>query len=131
MFRAAASGRTFRLSHAPRHWIAAGLVGYALLYPFLVIVSGHDFPRAPLFGVPCPLTLFTSGVLLAAEARPARWLFVVPIAWSIIGGSAAMLLGVTPDLALFGAAGALSVFAIVPAIDRHWSAGVHVEHADG
>jgi hypothetical protein len=51
-----------------------------------------------MFGItPCPLTLFTFGILLLASGR-IRWsLLVVPGAWSLIGGSAAFLLDVPQD----------------------------------
>ena len=61
-------------------------------------------------------------VVLAAEPRPSGWLFVVPIGWSLVGGSAAILLGVVPDLALFVAAAALTIDATFPAIKRRVSA---------
>jgi hypothetical protein len=64
--------------------------------------------------VPCPVTLFTTGVLLAAVDVP-RALLVVPILWSLIGGSAALLLGMTADLLLFAAAAALGWLAVRPA----------------
>jgi hypothetical protein len=53
----------------------------------------------PTFGVPCPTTLYTTGILLMSGH--VRWpLLAIPLAWSIIGGSAALLLGMTPDYAL-------------------------------
>lgn len=109
------SGPSYRLHRTPRHVLAVAFMAYALLYPFLAVMNGHDVPRVPIFAVPCPLVLFTCGVLLAADRRPTRWLLVVPMAWSLIGGSAAILLGVIPDLALFAAAAVLAAYAVVPA----------------
>ena len=87
------------------HWAGAGLIAYAVVYPVLVIAAGHAWPAVPMFGLtPCPLTLFTIGVLLLAERRVAPSLMLVPLLWSAIGGSAALLLAVTPDLALWLAA---------------------------
>jgi len=58
------------------------------------------------FGVPCPTTLLTLGLLLIAE--PSSWaLAAIPIAWALVGGSAALLLGVKADLMLFVAAALL------------------------
>ena len=53
----------------------------------------------PLFGVaPCPTTIFTLGLLLLSNAS---WrLFVIPLVWSAIGGSAAVLLAVPQDYGL-------------------------------
>ncbi|HEY5550762.1 MAG TPA: DUF6064 family protein, partial [Opitutaceae bacterium] len=68
--------------------------------------------------VPCPTTLFTAGVLLAVAAPVPRWLFVVPIAWSVVGGSAAVLLGMMPDLMLFVAGVCLAVYGVMPGLFR-------------
>jgi hypothetical protein len=89
-----------------RHLLSAALITYGLAYPMLVLFDGLTFPRMPTFGVPCPTALVTAGFLLAGH-RPPWTLAVIPIAWSLIGGSAAVLLGVRPDLALFAAAAAL------------------------
>ena len=59
------------------------------------------YPEMPMFGVtPCPVTIFTFGMLLLTTRPPSRWLLVIPFIWSLIGGSAAVLLGVPQDWAL-------------------------------
>lgn len=93
---------------------AAAFLVYALVYPVLVAIGPHEFPRAPIFGVPCPLALFTAGLLLATTPPVPRWLSLVPIIWSVIGGSGALLLSVVPDLMLFGAGAVLTVTAVFP-----------------
>lgn len=41
------------------------LIGYALvLYPLIGYRLGHVYPASPTFGVPCPTTIFTFGILL-------------------------------------------------------------------
>src|SRR5665647_2806931 len=61
---------------------------------------GHHYPAAPTFGLPCPTTIFTFGVLLMA-ARPLPWLVLVaPMVWAAIGAAAAFSLGVTQDIGL-------------------------------
>jgi len=100
----------FEWGHTVRHAVAGALFAYSLAYPFLVLASGHDVPRAPLFAVPCPTTLFTAALLLTA-VRPAPVLvFVVPVMWATLAGTAAIALGVTPDLMLFVAAICLIVY---------------------
>jgi hypothetical protein len=81
------------------------LVAYALLgYPLLGTALGHRFPAAPTFGLPCPTTLFTVG-LLAFLRRPfPAPVLVVPLLWAGIGASAAFGLGVREDLGLIAAA---------------------------
>jgi hypothetical protein len=91
---------------------AAGIVllAYSLAYPLLVVASGHEPPRAPLFAVPCPTTIFTAGLLMVM--RPSRIILtIVPILWAITGGTAAFALSVKPDLMLFGAAALLVLHA--------------------
>jgi hypothetical protein len=82
-----------------RNAAGAVLAVYSLIYPLLTVLAGHSYPRMPTFGVPCPTTLYTIGILLMSGH--VRWsLLAIPLAWSIIGGSAAVLLGMTPDYAL-------------------------------
>jgi len=94
-----------------RHRLGGFLISYSLLYPVLVVITGHYPPRAPTFGVPCPTTLLTVGLLFTATSPVPRWLLVIPMFWSIVGGSAAFLFGMTPDRMLFVAAGGLVVIA--------------------
>jgi hypothetical protein len=74
------------------------LVAYSLLYPAINAVQHLTWSRIPTFGVPCPTTIFTVGLLMLA--REGSWrLSIVPVIWSVIGGSAAFLLGVRADYA--------------------------------
>lgn len=102
----------FEWGQTTRHKIAAVLIVYSLAYPLLVLASGHDYPRAPLFAVPCPTTLLTCGVLLTAVPRVPISASVVPVAWTLIAGSAAILFDVAPDAMLFIAGAAVTVTAI-------------------
>jgi Family of unknown function (DUF6064) len=102
----------FLWGHTPQHKIAAALIAYSLAYPVLVLASGHEYPRAPLFAVPCPTALFTCGMLLTAAPRVPIAASVVPVAWTIIGGSAAILLDVAPDAMLLIAGAAVAIAAV-------------------
>jgi hypothetical protein len=95
-----------RSAWTPFGWL---LVAYALLYPLINAVEHGSVLRIPAFGVPCPTTIFTAGLLVLATSGP-RALAIVPIAWAAIGGSAAFLLGVSADYALPVAGAALAVF---------------------
>ena len=102
-----------RLSFAPwgNGWapLAWGLIGYSLAYPVINAIDHLSLLRIPTFGVPCPTTIFTAGVLMLATRR--SWsLAAVPVIWSAIGGSAAFLLRVHADLALPVAGVALAIF---------------------
>lgn len=82
--------------------VAAGaMVVYAvLIYPLIGVLSGERYAEMPLFGVtPCPLLIFTFAVMILA-ARVPWWLWIVPLLWSAVGGSAAVLLSVPQDWAL-------------------------------
>lgn len=39
----------FEWGHTVRHAVAGALFAYSLAYPLLVLASGHDVARAPLF----------------------------------------------------------------------------------
>jgi len=89
----------FRAGTDAVSWVGWTYVAYAaLVYPLLGAATGHAYPEMPMFGVtPCPLTIFTFGLLLLSAQRVPRWLLAIPLAWSLVGGSAAFLLGVIPD----------------------------------
>jgi hypothetical protein len=92
----------FRLGNDAPSWIGAALILFALvIYPLIGWLLGHAWPRAPMFGVtPCPMTIFTMGMLLLIAGRTPLHLIAIPVLWSLIGGTAAWFLGVTEDLAL-------------------------------
>jgi uncharacterized protein DUF6064 len=100
-----------RLRFSPRgsfrHAAAWTLITYGLMYPLIVKFEGHVLPDAPTFGVPCPTTLLTLGFLFAADPPWPRAIAVIPVLWSLVAGSAAILLGVRADLMLWVAGLAL------------------------
>lgn len=74
---------------------------YALLvYPILGVAFGHTYPRNPTFGLPCPTTIFTFGILLFARNKIPVYLIGIPLIWSIVGFTAALKLGVAEDIGL-------------------------------
>lgn len=79
----------------------AAMILYALvLYPLIGLAVGERYPALPLFGTsPCPLLIFTLGLMLWARTVP-WWLWVIPMGWAVVGGSASILLSVTQDWAL-------------------------------
>jgi hypothetical protein len=90
---------------APRAWVGAALLMYALVaYPALGHLLGHRYPALPTFGLPCPTTIFTIGLLMFARSPVPRSVFVVPLLWSLVGATAAFSLGVWQDLGLVAAA---------------------------
>ena len=83
-------------------WTGLAFALFALLgYPLIGWLAGHGWPRAPMFGVaPCPTTIFTWALLLMSAPRTPVRLMIIPLVWSLIGGTAAYFLGVLEDLAL-------------------------------
>jgi hypothetical protein len=82
---------------------AVGLVFiiYALIiYPILGIVLGHTYPDNPTFGLPCPTTIFTFGILLWTIKKVAVYFLIIPLLWSILGLSAAINIRVYEDFGL-------------------------------
>ncbi len=105
--RAAFRGRLhFGFSGSPRSMIGLFLVGYALvLYPLIGWALGRPFPNGPAFGIaPCPITIFTFGLLLLTDAHLPKHLVTIPALWSLFGITAALTLGVGEDLVLIVAA---------------------------
>jgi hypothetical protein len=104
-----------RLSFAPwaNAWapVAWGLIVYSLAYPAINAIDHHSLSRIPTFGVPCPTTILTAGVLMLAT-RGSWGLALVPVAWSAVGGSATILLGVRADIVLPVAGLALTLFLV-------------------
>ena len=96
----------WRDAWAPVAW---GLVAYSLVYPAINAVQHLSVSRIPTFGAPCPTTMFTAGMLMLATPRSWR-LSIVPVMWSVIGGSAAFLFGMYADYALPLAGIALAIF---------------------
>jgi hypothetical protein len=77
------------------------LVIFALVvYPLTGYMLGHRYPAAPTFGLPCPTTIFTIGILLFAKPLLSRSVFIVTLLWALVGSSAAFALGVYQDLGL-------------------------------
>jgi hypothetical protein len=83
-----------------------GIVGgvflvYALIfYPAFGYWLGHRYPAAPTFGLPCPTTIFTFGILLWTIRRVPLYILAIPLAWSFIGVWAAISLGMIEDFGL-------------------------------
>ena len=112
----------FRVSHGARAWVGWSLIGYAMvLYPLIGLGSVHSLAAAPMFGMtPCSVTVFTLGLLLLARPM-AWWLLVIPVLWTLLGGSAALLLGVRQDWGLL----ASGVAAVLVAY-RYRANGAHL-----
>ena len=73
---------------------------YSLIfYPLLSYQFGHLYPSTPTFGLPCPTTIFTFGMIILMEDRK-KIIFIIPIVWSLVGFTAALKLGIYQDIGL-------------------------------
>jgi hypothetical protein len=100
-------GLDFTLDHRDRAPRLRALVGSALIfyslfgYPIVGALAGDRYPATPTFGLPCPTTIFTLGLLLFARTpKLPISVLIVPLAWAVIGTSAAIGLGVIGDFGL-------------------------------
>ena len=104
---------SFRTASAWRLGLGGSLVAYALVvYPLLGFLDGRTYPAAPTFGAPCPVVIFTFGLLWLARSPLPVWVVLAPVAWAAIGSSAAFTLGIHEDLGLLvaGISGLALVF---------------------
>lgn len=77
------------------------LLVYAFaIYPAVGWALGHRFPASPTFGLPCPTTIMTLGLLLWTEQRPPAPVMIIPWLWALVATAAALQLGVREDLGL-------------------------------
>ncbi len=96
---------TFRWVPGLKATAGVVLVVFALVvYPVWSAYAGHPYPATPSFGLPCPTTIFTIGLLCFAVPPTPRSPLLVPLLWCLVGAQAAFLLGVQPDLGLIAAA---------------------------
>ncbi len=93
----------------------AGLlfVAYAMIgYPGLGYFIGHVYPESPPFGLtPCPLTIFTFGLLLMTDKKVPVLYLIIPLLWAL-GGFMPVSIGIVEDIGLI-AAGVLGTAMII------------------
>lgn len=91
----------FKITSGWRMWAGWSLMIFALLlYPAWTYFSGHRYPAFPRFGLPCPTTLFTIGLLAFLVQPYPRSVFIVPVLWCFVGSQAAFVFDVQADLGL-------------------------------
>ncbi|HSC95904.1 MAG TPA: DUF6064 family protein [Burkholderiales bacterium] len=117
----------FRFVRGVRGISGAALIVFALvLYPVIGYFLGHRYPAAPTFGLPCPTTIFTLGLLLFAASPLPKAVLLVPLLWAAVGALAAFQLGVYEDLALVIAGVVTIVVMLVQRVPLHPLAGAEV-----
>jgi len=92
---------SFEYRKSTYNYIGIIFLLYALItYPVLGYNLGHLYPYSPTFGLPCPTTIFTFGILLFTNNKMPVHLLIIPLLWSIIGFTAALTLTIYEDVAL-------------------------------
>jgi len=92
---------SFHFRYDINNIIGALMILYALIvYPFLGYFLGHRYPYSPTFGLPCPTTIFTFGILLTANRKVPVLVLIIPVIWSVIGFFAAISFGILEDTGL-------------------------------
>ncbi len=77
------------------------LIVFALfIYPLLWSLGNHAYPYSPTFGLPCPTTIFTFGLILLSDRKFPIVLLVIPFLWSVLGINAALNFGILEDWSL-------------------------------
>lgn len=91
----------FKLTPGWRKWAGLSLIFFALAgYPAWTYLAGHRYPAFPTFGLPCPSTLFTIGLLAFLVKPYPRSVLVVPVLWCFVGSQAGFVFDVPADLGL-------------------------------
>jgi hypothetical protein len=100
----------YRSEGGPFATVGLVAIVYAMVvYPIIGYVTGHALPGYPLFGsAPCPVTIFTIGMLMLANRRMPQVVPIIPMIWGLIGIVAVAVFKVWADVGLF-AAGILAV----------------------
>ena len=116
----------FALTRSARGFCGVVLVVFALVvYPAWSVYAGHSYPALPTFGLPCPTTIFTVGLLALLVAPYPRSTIVAPLLWCLIGGQVAFLLGVPANLGLLFAAAVAAVLLAQPRASGARELGAH------
>jgi len=71
-----------------------------IIYPILGYFFGHIYPVSPTFGLPCPTTIFTLGILLQCTKKCPVIILIIPVIWSVIEFTAAFQFGIFEDAGL-------------------------------
>jgi hypothetical protein len=92
---------SFRAAPSWRGGVGLVLLVYAFaIYPAIGWALGHRYPASATFGLPCPTTIATLGLLLWATNRPPAAIMAIPWLWAVVGTLAAFRLGIREDIGL-------------------------------
>jgi hypothetical protein len=92
--------------------VGALLVLYSMVgYPAIEYLLGRGYPSLLPFGlVPCPMTVFTLGILLWSDKKPTWYVLAIPILYSL-SGVIPIWKGISEDIGLV-ASGLATIFMV-------------------
>jgi len=75
-----------------------------IIYPLLSYSLESSLEQTITFGLPCPTTIITFGLLMLSKRKMNKYLVIIPSIWAVIGTGAAINFGVYPDYVMILAA---------------------------
>jgi len=96
------SSLSFKFTGDSYNILGAVIVVYSMLiYPIIGSLTERGYPAYPIFGTfPCPVTIFTFGLLLWADRKVPRIVTVMPLVWALMGVYPAFVYQVWADVGL-------------------------------
>jgi len=103
LFGVIKSSLSFRFGQDRHGFVGALLVVYAMvIYPIVGFLTGFVYPRYPVFGIaPCPLTIFTLGLLQWLDKKTSILVAIIPLIWAVLGFMPVLVYSVWADVGLF------------------------------
>lgn len=102
LFGVTGSSLSFGITGGIQSTVGALMVIYAMIiYPIIGFLTGFSYPRYPIFGTaPCPLTIFTLGLLQWTDRKMPTAIAIIPFVWALMGFMAVVELNVWADVGL-------------------------------
>ena len=96
------SSLSFGIAGRMQSTVGALMVIYAIIiYPIIGFLTGLGYPRYPIFGTaPCPLTIFTLGLLQWTDRKMPSAVAIIPFVWALMGLMPVVELKVWADVGL-------------------------------
>ena len=94
------SSLSFKLGGDWLPLVGALIIVYGMvIYPLVGFLTGYAYPRYPVFGIaPCPLTIFTLGLLQWSDRKLPIAITLIPFIWGLMGIMPVLALNVWADI---------------------------------
>ena len=105
---------SFQYRKDARGWMGILFILYAMIaYPLIGWATSHAYPAGPIFGTaPCPMSIYTVGMLLLTDKKIPILLLIIPCIWGINGIMPVLVYDVIADIGLV-VSGIAALFLIV------------------